>query len=96
MHKTKNKCPLCGGLKKQDYITFTADLKETIVVIRNVPATVCSLCGNEWISDDVAGQIENIVEDARIKKHLLEVTNYVSDNPYNKQTPMKHHCFRRC
>ncbi len=90
MHKTKNKCPLCGGLKKQDYTTFTADLKETIVVIRDVPATVCSLCGNEWISDDVAGQIENIVEDARMKKHLLEVTSYVSGNPYNKQNPMKH------
>ena len=89
MHKSENTCPLCGGSKKSDFTTFTADLKETIVVIRDVPATICSLCGNEWISDDVAGQIESIVQDARMKKHLLEVTSYVSCNP-DKQDTMKH------
>ena len=70
------RCPLCGGEKKKDLITFTADLKDTVVVIRGVPATVCSLCGNEWIDDGVAGQIEEIVNDAKGKKHLVEVTTF--------------------
>ncbi len=52
-------------------MTFTADMKEMIVVIKNVPATVCSLCGNEWLSDDVAGQIECIVQDAKENAALL-------------------------
>jgi len=69
-------CPLCGGEKHEGTTTFTADLKESIVVVREVPATICSLCGNEWISDEVAKVIETIVQDAKTKKHLIEVTTY--------------------
>ncbi len=62
---------------------YVSKKPETIAVIRDVPATICSLCGSEWISDDVAGEIECIVEDARMKKHLPEVTSYVSCIPDN-------------
>jgi YgiT-type zinc finger domain-containing protein len=69
-------CPLCGGEKKKGMTTFTVDLKETIVVVRDVPVTICSLCGNEWIADDVAEVLETIVQDARTRKHIVEVTTY--------------------
>ncbi len=72
----KDICPVCGGTKESGYTTFTVDLKETVVVIREVPATICSLCGNEWISDNIAEQIEYIVQDAKEKKHIFEVTNF--------------------
>lgn len=62
-------CSLCGGEKKSGTTTFTVDLGFGVVVIRNVPATVCSLCGADWIPDDVAGRIEGLVDEAR-KKHL--------------------------
>ncbi|MEE4358145.1 MAG: type II toxin-antitoxin system MqsA family antitoxin [Desulfococcaceae bacterium] len=85
MHNSRNRCPLCGGRKEAGFTTFTADLKEMIVVIREVPATVCSLCGNEWLSDDVAGQIESIVQDAKDKKHLFEVTVFSSHSEEEAQ-----------
>lgn len=66
-------CPLCGGRKKAGATTFTADLGFGVVVIRNVPATVCSQCGADWISDDVAGRIEALVEEARKKRLQVEV-----------------------
>ena len=69
-------CPLCGGNKTEGMTTFTVDLKETLVVVRNVPATLCSLCGNEWLSDEVAASIESIVADAKTRSHLVEVTQY--------------------
>lgn len=78
IHNSPDRCPLCGGRKEHGFMTFTADLKEMIVVIREVPATLCSLCGNEWLADDVAGQIECIVQDAKEKRHLFEVTVYSS------------------
>jgi len=56
-------CPLCGGTKKQGKTTFTTDFGEGLVVIRGVPASVCSLCGNDWIADDVAEQLEKMVLD---------------------------------
>jgi len=74
--RSSDLCPLCGGEKKEGKTTFTADLKESIVVVREVPATICTLCGNEWISDEVAKVIETIVQDAKTKRHLIEVTTY--------------------
>lgn len=70
------KCPLCRGEKVDGKVTFTADLKDTIVVIRNVPAKVCDLCGAEWISDEVSEELENIVLEAKEKHHLFEVVEY--------------------
>jgi YgiT-type zinc finger domain-containing protein len=56
--------------------TFTAELGFGVVVIREVPATICSQCGADWISDDVAEQIERLVDDARKKRLLVEVLSF--------------------
>lgn len=71
-----NVCPMCSGKKKNGTATFTVDLKVTAVVVRDVPASVCSLCGNEWINDDVAEDLEAIVDDAKKRKHIIEVTRF--------------------
>ena len=76
MSSTKNICPLCGGLKKQGTTTFTVDMEDTLVVIRNVPATLCSLCGNDWFSDEVAANVESIVEESKNIHRQVEVTQY--------------------
>jgi len=58
-------CPLCKGEKQPGKTTFTVDLGFGVVVIRDVPATVCSQCGADWITDDVAEKLEKLVEEAR-------------------------------
>ena len=68
-------CPLCGGKKAKGKTTFTVDLGFGVVVIRQVPAIVCSQCGAEWMDDKVAGKIEAVVSDARKKHHMVEVTS---------------------
>jgi len=67
-------CPLCGGSKTSGATTFTADLEFGIVVVRQVPATVCSQCGAEWLSDDITARLEAVVDDARKKRLQVEVT----------------------
>ena len=69
-----DRCPLCGGTKKSGKTTFTADLGFGVVVVRDVPATVCSQCGADWIGDVVSAKIEEIVSDARKKHHMVEIT----------------------
>jgi YgiT-type zinc finger domain-containing protein len=69
-----NKCPLCGGSKKAGRTTFTVDLGFGVVVVRDVPASVCSQCGADWIEDSIASKLEEIVNDARQKRHIVEVT----------------------
>jgi YgiT-type zinc finger domain-containing protein len=71
--KSGDLCPLCGGERKPGTTTFTVDLGFGVVVVRNVPATVCSLCGADWIPDDVAGRIEALVDEVRKKRLQVEV-----------------------
>lgn len=73
-HKESYVCPLCGGEKKQGKTTFTVELGFGVVVVREVPATVCVQCGADWIDDSIAARLEELVNDARKKHHMVEVT----------------------
>ena len=66
-------CPVCGGSTKPGNTTFVADIGTGVVVVRNVKATVCSQCGEDWIDPETAEQIEQIVEQARARKDEVEV-----------------------
>ena len=72
---TKNLCPLCGGEKEPGSTTFTADLKSGVLVVRNVPAMVCSMCGEDWIEDQTAAMLERLVEDAKKRHMQVEVVS---------------------
>lgn len=72
-------CPLCKGEKQKGKTTFTVDLGFGVVVVRDVTATVCSQCGADWISDDIAKKLEPLVEEARSKRHQVEVISLLED-----------------
>lgn len=74
VRKFPDKCPLCGGKKEKGKTTFTVDLGFGVVVVRDVPATVCSQCGADWIQDTITQKLEKIVQDTRKKHNLVEVT----------------------
>jgi YgiT-type zinc finger domain-containing protein len=69
-------CPLCGGRRGPGTTTFTVELGFGVVVVREVPATVCAQCGADWIADEAAARIEKVVEDARSKQRQVEVVAY--------------------
>ncbi len=69
-------CPLCGGVKRPGATTFSADLGFRVIVIRQVPALLCSQCGADWIDDATAAHIESLVDDAKRKNSLVEVMAY--------------------
>ncbi|MEA1947028.1 MAG: type II toxin-antitoxin system MqsA family antitoxin [Thermodesulfobacteriota bacterium] len=68
-----NLCPLCNGNIENGTTTFTVDYKSGVVVVRNVPAFVCSQCGEAWLNDDMSANMEEIVEEARAKHKQFEV-----------------------
>ncbi len=76
MKQNSNRCPICKGNKQKSTTTFTVDLKFGVVVVRDVPAMVCEQCGEEWIADKEAAQLETIVNEARKKQMMIEVANY--------------------
>lgn len=75
MHDDPGCCPLCGGKRREGTTTFTSDLGFGVVVIRQVPALVCSQCHAEWMDDAAAEEVEAIVNDARRRKLTVEVTS---------------------
>ena len=80
MNNNQKNCPICNGKKEVSTVIFTVDLGTSLVVIRNTPATVCSLCGEEWISDDVAENLEAVVLEAKEKKRMIEVVDFSLEN----------------
>ena len=74
--KNSNKCPICNGNKESSTTTFTVDLGTNLIVVRNTPATICSNCGEEWIDDTIAEQLEDIVNEAKAKNRMIEVIDF--------------------
>jgi YgiT-type zinc finger domain-containing protein len=74
----KNICPICGGTKRRGKTTFTVDLGFGVIVVRDVPALVCEQCEADWIDDRTAARLETLVNEARQRQRLVEVTAYQS------------------
>lgn len=69
-------CALCGGKKRKGKTTYSVELGFGVVVVRHVPALICTQCAEEWIEADVAKELEKMVESARNKKLELEVVAF--------------------
>jgi len=54
-------CFMCKGSVKEGFSTFTADMGNCIVVIKNVPSRVCGQCGEASYSNEVARRLEQII-----------------------------------
>ena len=70
-------CFLCKGKLEDRTSSFTVDLGNCIIIVKNVPSQVCSQCGETSYSDDVARQLEKIVN--TIKSTMITeiaVVNY--------------------
>jgi len=70
------RCPLCGGRKQPGKTTYSVDLGSGVILVRNVPATVCVQCGEAWIEHHTAQKLEQITQEAREKGLQVEVVAF--------------------
>ena len=56
--------------------TYMVDLKDCIVIIKNVPCEECEHCGEKYFDDEVMARIEKIVKRAREIASEVFVTDY--------------------
>ncbi len=73
MNSNKNRCPVCGGRKIKGTTLYSVDLEGCLVVVRNVAAEICEQCGEEWLDDKTARELERITEEALAKRHQVEI-----------------------
>ncbi|MBM2816146.1 MAG: hypothetical protein HW421_2908 [Ignavibacteria bacterium] len=71
--KNKNLCMICGGSAKEGHTTLTVDNGERLVVLRNIPAMVCTNCGEEWIANDTAIRVEESISATKSQKSQVEI-----------------------
>ena len=69
-------CATCGGEKIAGTTTFTTDLGVGVVVIRDVPAMVCTRCGSEWLDSATVARIQETVDLAKNRNTQVEVLAY--------------------
>lgn len=67
-------CTLCkNGTTEKGYVTVTLEKGETIVLIKNVPAEVCSNCGHYNLSSEMTQLVLEKGKEAYKKGNELEV-----------------------
>ena len=70
------KCFMCKGELENKFTNFMLDLGECIVIIKNVPLQVCTQCGEVSYSDEVAHNLEKIVNSTRRNSAEIAIFNY--------------------
>jgi YgiT-type zinc finger domain-containing protein len=55
-------CPLCGGTMTDSITTVPFLMGDRIVVIKNVPAEICSDCGEAYMKSSVVGRVEGLLD----------------------------------
>jgi YgiT-type zinc finger domain-containing protein len=56
---------MCKGKMQDGYSTFTMDLGDCIIIIKNVPSRICGQCGEVSYTDEVSRRLEQIVNAIR-------------------------------
>ena len=70
------KCFMCKGNLENKNTTFMVELDNCIIIIKNVPSQVCKQCGEVTYSDEVAKQLEKLVNAVRNSITEITVINY--------------------
>ena len=65
-------CFMCKGILEKKEVNYVVDLEDTIIIIKKVPAKVCKQCGEQYFDDEIAENIEKIVN--QLKELAAEVT----------------------
>ncbi|MBO4509306.1 MAG: type II toxin-antitoxin system MqsA family antitoxin [Spirochaetaceae bacterium] len=71
-------CFFCKGSLTEGTTTFMTEIDGCAVIIKNVPAKVCSQCGEASFSDEVAKKLEQIVDSLRTSITEVAIADYRS------------------
>ncbi len=69
-------CFMCKGELEDKKTTFMVELDNWIIIIKNVPTQVCKQSGEVTYSNEVAKQLEKLVNSVRNAITEITVINY--------------------
>ena len=72
-------CVICkNGTMSDGLVTVTLQRNESVIVIKNVPASVCDNCGEYTLNEEVTTKIMQIAEESVAKKVEFEVLQFAA------------------
>ncbi len=73
------KCVICRhGETAPGKVTVTFEQNGATVVIREVPARVCTTCGEEYVEEEIAARLLEIAEEAAQAGVQIDVRRYIA------------------
>ena len=76
----KATCPRCGSSQLDEMasdLPFRLDAQK-ILVVKQVPSTVCASCGEIMLDDPIMARIDRIIEQVRDLESELEVVKFAA------------------
>ena len=72
------KCVICRhGVTTSGEVTITLERGATTVVIKRVPAEVCTNCAEEYVGEDTTARLVRVADEAVREGVQLDVREYV-------------------
>lgn len=68
MREKGYKCPLCHGRVTPKKVKLDLWVKGKLIVIEDVPADVCDLCGEEAFTPQISKKIDQLIRKAKKPK----------------------------
>ena len=74
MARNYQKCYFCGGKVTEKRITVDYRWgEEFIAILKNVPAGVCQVCGEQYFKADIVKEMERVVQLKEEAKETIQV-----------------------
>jgi len=70
------RCFFCGGKLENRITTLPFVVGDSVIVIRQIPAEVCTQCGEAIVSSRVARRVDQIVKQAQHSGFEISIANY--------------------
>ena len=70
-------CEVCGtGERRSKLIRYSLSLGDQMVIVENVPATVCSVCGETTLAPDVVERLQNTIRQSGPPVRVVQTPVY--------------------
>ena len=68
-----NKCYLCGNKLKKESIDIARYWGKDLVALNDVPALICTQCGEKYFEAKVSAKIDKRIKDALEAKNIARI-----------------------
>lgn len=69
-------CVMCKGNLIEGNVNHIVDINGYIIIIKNVPANICTQCGDYYIENKIALIIEELIEGVLSSNAEVLIINY--------------------